>query len=123
MNFFSRFLGLSQKSSADAARERLQVLLAHERTNAAQPEYLPKMHQEIIAVIRRYVEVDDQKIEVQVEHTGNVSMLELNIELPPAPVRQKASQITAARGRKKRQSRSRPAVAAPLTESPKPGTA
>jgi hypothetical protein len=84
------------------------------------------MHQEIIDVIRRYVDVEDQKIEVQVEHTGNVSMLEVNIELPPASVRATASQNTpqntSARGHKKRQTRARP-VAARLAESAEPGTA
>ena len=123
MNFLTRFLGWGQKPSAEAARDRLQVLLAHERAHANQPEYLPKMHQEIIDVIRRYVEVDDQKIEVQVEHAGNVSMLEVNIELPPAAVRAKASQSTPpAQGRKKRQTKPRP-VAARLAEGAEPGTA
>lgn len=122
MNFLRRLLGFDERPSAEAARDRLQVLLAHERANAAQPDYLPQMHQDIVDVIRRYVDVDDQKIEVQVEHSGNMSVLEVNIELPPLPARPKASQPAAAQGRKKRPARSRP-VTARLTESVKPGTA
>ncbi len=122
MNILRRLLGFGEKPSAEAARDRLQVLLAHERANAAQPDYLPQMHQDIVDVIRRYVDVDDQAIDVQVEHAANVSVLEVNIELPPLPARPKAAQTTAARGRKKRPARSRP-VAAPLAESAKPGTA
>ena len=108
MNFLRRILGFGEKPSAEAARDRLQVLLAHERANAAQPDYLPQMHRDIVDVIRRYVDVDDQKIEVQVEHSGNVSVLEVNIELPPLPARPKAGLNAAAGGRKKRPSRSRP---------------
>ena len=122
MNFLRRFLGFGEKPSAEAARDRLQVLLAHERANAAQPDYLPQMHRDIVDVIRRYVDVDDQKIEVQVEHSGNVSVLEVNIELPPMPARPKAVQDATVRGRKKRPARPRP-VSARLTESAKPGTA
>jgi hypothetical protein len=80
------------------------------------------MHRDIVDVIRRYVEVDDQKIEVQVEHSGNMSVLEVNIELPPLPARPQAGQDAVARGRKKRPARARP-VPARLAESAKPGTA
>jgi hypothetical protein len=80
------------------------------------------MHRDIVDVIRRYVDVEDQKIEVQVEHSGNVSVLEVNIELPPMPARPKASQTVSAQGRKKRPARSRPAPAR-LAESAKTGTA
>jgi cell division topological specificity factor len=114
--------GFREKPSAEAARERLQVLLSHERANAAQPDYLPQMHRDIVDVIRRYVEVEDQKIEVQVEHAGNMSVLEVNIELPPLPARPKAGQEAAVRARKKRPARPRP-VRARLAESAKPGTA
>jgi len=124
MNFLRRLLGFGGKPSAEAARDRLQVLLAHERANAAQPDYLPQMHRDIVDVIRRYVEVEDQKIEVQVEHSGNVSVLEVNIELPPMPARPKAVQDATVRGRKnkKRPARARP-VSARLAESAKTGTA
>ena len=122
MNFLRRLLGFGEKPSAEAARDRLQVLLAHERAHAAQPDYLPQMHQDIVDVIRRYVDIDDQKIEVQVEHSGNMSVLEVDIELPPLPAKPRASQAAPARGRKKRSPRARP-VSAPLAESAEPGTA
>ena len=122
MNILRRLLGFGEKPSAEAARDRLQVLLAHERANAAQPDYLPQMHRDIVDVIRRYVEVEDQKIEVQVEHSGNVSVLEVNIELPPMPAKPRAVQDAKVRGRKKRPARSRP-VTARLAESAKTGTA
>ena len=69
------------KNSASIARERLQILVAHEggRSNIS---YLPKMKNELIEVIRKYVQVDDRAISVNLEQQGNDEVLEVNIVLP-----------------------------------------
>ncbi len=69
-------------SSAVAAKERLQVVLAHERTERAQPDYLPKLRRDILDVIGRYVELEEERVQVHYENKGTKSRLELDIELP-----------------------------------------
>jgi cell division topological specificity factor len=79
------FLGLLRaraKPSAPEAKERLQILLAHERSDLGKPDYLPRLHNEILQVIAKYVEIDEDKISVDFENTGSVSIIELNIEVP-----------------------------------------
>jgi cell division topological specificity factor len=69
-------------SSAETARERLQILLAHERAGLNGAEFLPQMQRELIEVIRKYVQVDDDRVQVSLDNDGNISVLEVNIELP-----------------------------------------
>lgn len=71
-----------QKTSASVAKERLRVLVAHDRLRNNGPEYLPQLQQEILAVIRKYVAIDDQDVNVQLEQQGQTSILELNVTLP-----------------------------------------
>lgn len=72
----------SKPSSASLAKERLQILVAHERASRNQPSYLPALQQELLAVIRKYVNVDQDAITVNFEQEGNQETLELNIVLP-----------------------------------------
>jgi cell division topological specificity factor len=81
MSFFSLFRSRA-KPSATEAKERLQILLAHERSDLAKPDYLPRLHKELLQVIAKYVQIDEDKIVVDFETDGNVSTLEVNIELP-----------------------------------------
>ncbi len=71
-----------KKESASIAKERLQIIVAHERNKRNQPDYLPMLQQELLAVIRKYVEIEQDDIEVQVDQNGGCSVLELNITLP-----------------------------------------
>lgn len=84
------FFRAKPRPTAPQAKERLQILLAHERASLKAPEYLPKLCHDILEVVGRYVEIDTDKVSVQVENVGNIAKLELNIELPntPAPLRQ-----------------------------------
>ncbi len=68
--------------SAPAARERLQILMAHERVGSKGPDFLPKLHKDLLRVCKKYMQISDDKVSVRVEELGNVSMLEVNIELP-----------------------------------------
>ncbi|MEA3300373.1 MAG: cell division topological specificity factor MinE [Pseudomonadota bacterium] len=71
-----------RKSSASVAKERLQILVAHDRVRTNGPEYLTQLHQEILAVIRKYVPIGDEDVRVQLEQQGTTSVLELNVTLP-----------------------------------------
>jgi len=72
----------SKPSSASVAKERLQILVAHERASRNQPSYLPKLQQELLAVIRKYVSVEEDAISVNFEQDDEQEVLELNIILP-----------------------------------------
>ena len=81
MSIFSYFKK-DQKASASIAKERLQIIVAHERSARSQPDYLPAMQQEIMAVIRKYVTIADDDVQVQLDNSDDCSVLELNITLP-----------------------------------------
>jgi cell division topological specificity factor len=85
----------TQKKSAQTAKERLQILLAHERVSRTSPDYLPLMQKEIVAVIMKYLDIDEDKVAVKLDRSGDMSMLELNIEIP-GPKKSKRSTAPAA---------------------------
>jgi cell division topological specificity factor len=72
----------SRKGSASIAKERLHILVAHDRAERNRPSYLPKLQKEILEVIRKYVEVDQDAISVNFEQDEHQEILELNIVLP-----------------------------------------
>ncbi len=86
MGILSYLWQLRATASAASAKERLQVVLAHERGQRSQPDYLPRLRREILDVIGRYVPIEDDKIRVHYENAGTVSRLELNIEIPSAAI-------------------------------------
>ncbi|SIQ69261.1 cell division topological specificity factor MinE [Marinobacterium stanieri] len=67
-------------TSASVAKERLQVLVAYERNQRTQPEYLPQMQKEILAVIAKYVDVSTDDVQINLDE--DCSILELNVTLP-----------------------------------------
>jgi cell division topological specificity factor len=69
-------------ASAPVARERLQILLAHERGLRGQPDLLELLRTEILAVVSRHVTFDPEKLEIKMERGHLVSMLEIDIEVP-----------------------------------------
>lgn len=71
-----------KSSSAAVAKERLQILVAHDRRGSTAPSYLPQLQQDLLKVIRKYVPVDRDAVSVQVERDGDQEILELNIVLP-----------------------------------------
>ncbi len=71
-------------ASAPVARERLQILLAHERGLRGQPDLLELLRAEILAVVFRHVALDPEKVNVRMDRAGDVSMLEIDIEVPNA---------------------------------------
>jgi cell division topological specificity factor len=82
MKLFDYFVRPKAPSSAQTAKDRLQILLAHERQDRSQPEYLPLMQKDILDVIRKYIEVASDKVEVRLQRGDRMSTLEIGIELP-----------------------------------------
>lgn len=75
----------SKKKSASLAKERLQIIVAHQRSQRNTPDYLPQMKKDILEVIRKYVEIDVDQVSVQLEQKDDaLSVLELNVTLPEA---------------------------------------
>lgn len=81
-----RFLLGEKKKSASVAKERLQLIIAHERTgnDGPAPDYLPALQKELIAVISKYVHVGQDDIKLNLEKQGNFEVLEVKIEIPQA---------------------------------------
>ena len=77
LNFFTR-----SRRSAPVARERLQVLLAHERTLSGRPDLAAVLQQEILAVIAKHIPIDRDKVVVKLDRGSQVSTLEIDIEMP-----------------------------------------
>ena len=76
LNIFTR------QRSAPMARERLQVLLAHERSSAGQSDLVALLREEILQVIAKHVQLDTDKVQVKLDRDTNVSMLEIDVEIP-----------------------------------------
>ena len=83
MSLLSLLLGEKRKT-ASVARERLQIILAHERSGrgAAKPDYLPALQRELLAVISKYVSINPDDLKVHFERQDNLEVLEVKIELP-----------------------------------------
>jgi cell division topological specificity factor len=71
-----------RNASAPVARERLQILLAHERGLLGQPDLLVTLREEILAVVSKHVTLDPEKVIVRLERGKQVSTLEVDIEVP-----------------------------------------
>ncbi|HWI77607.1 MAG TPA: cell division topological specificity factor MinE [Ramlibacter sp.] len=84
MGSFLSFLLGENKKTASVAKERLQIILAHERSgrHASQPDYLPALQRELVAVISKYIKIGPQDLKVHVERQDNLEVLEVKIELP-----------------------------------------
>ena len=82
MSFLSFFIG-EKKKTASVAKERLQIILAHERSGrGSRADYLPQLQQELMAVISKYVNISLKDIKVSLEKQDNFEVLEVKIELP-----------------------------------------
>jgi cell division topological specificity factor len=80
--FSSRSEPAPVPATAPIARERLQILLAHERGAQGQPDLLMQLREEILAVVSRHFTLDPDKVIVKMERGKHVSRLEIDIELP-----------------------------------------
>ena len=84
MSLFTFLLG-EKKKTANVAKERLQIILAHERSGrnpGGSPDYLPALQRDLVAVISKYVKIDPQHLKVNFERQDELEVLEVKIELP-----------------------------------------
>jgi cell division topological specificity factor len=82
MSLFSFF---KQRGAAPVARERLQILLAHERAALGPRDLVAILRDELIATIARHIEFDPEKLTVKMERADSVSTLEIDVEIPCDP--------------------------------------
>ncbi|AIR67843.1 MULTISPECIES: cell division topological specificity factor MinE [Dickeya] len=74
-----------KKTTANIAKERLQIIVAERRRGDSEPHYLPQLKRDILEVICKYVQIDPEMVTVQLEQKGDdISVLELNVTLPEA---------------------------------------
>ena len=82
LRFFRRAPAPPQ--TAPAARERLQILLTHERSSGSQPDLVAILREEILAVVGKHVKIDPDAVEVRLERGKDISTLEIEVEVPVA---------------------------------------
>jgi cell division topological specificity factor len=98
MSFFERLFG--KKHSADSAKERLQLVLIHDRTDLT-PAELDSLRDDLIETISRHVEIDAQGVQIEMEHDGRSQRLVADIPIRSAArARRRASSKTSTRKRK-----------------------
>lgn len=76
------FLKARNRNTASVAKERLRIIVAQERSSRGGPDYLPMLRRELLEVIRKYVSVDIDAVQVQLEKDGEHDVLELTVTLP-----------------------------------------
>jgi cell division topological specificity factor len=81
------FLKARPKPTANIARERLRIIVAQERAARGGPDYLPLLRGELLAVIRKYVNVDPDAVQINLERDGEHEVLELSVALPEGPAK------------------------------------
>ena len=81
MALFGLFYG-KKKTSAAAAKERLQILISHERQNRQRPDFLTDLQRDILDVVKKYVAIREDHVSVRLDRAGDASVLELNVTLP-----------------------------------------
>ncbi|HEX5126642.1 MAG TPA: cell division topological specificity factor MinE [Rhodocyclaceae bacterium] len=87
-SWLEKIFGSSQPKSASLAKERLTLVIAHQRGDEVRaPDFLAALQKELVAVISKYVKVNPDDIKVQMEKKDNYEVLEVNIVMPEAGVR------------------------------------
>lgn len=82
MDWLKLFRG-EPKNTASLAKERLKLVVAHQREGRSNaPAYLPRLREELLSVVRRYVQVPDAAVTVNVQREAGLEVLEMNITLP-----------------------------------------
>ncbi len=76
------FLKRRPEATATVARERLRIIVAQERSSRGAPDYLPMMRNELLEVIKKYVHVDLDAININFERDSGHEILELSVTLP-----------------------------------------
>jgi cell division topological specificity factor len=83
MNIFTL---LGRKSSAPVARERLQILLSHERTTNCNADLIALLQQEVLAGLAKHIDIDPSQVQIKMKRREDVSLLEIDVEIPTPKV-------------------------------------
>ncbi|MGJ0424996.1 cell division topological specificity factor MinE [Methylocystis sp.] len=86
MNIFGLFG--RRGATAPVARERLQILLAHERKSARDSDLIAVLHKEVLIAISKHINVDPEKVMVKMHRKEDMSLLEIDIEIEPEATRE-----------------------------------
>jgi cell division topological specificity factor len=81
------FLFPDRNNSAAIARDRLKIVLAHERASRQAPDFLLALQKDLLEVVGRYIEIRDDRLRVNVARSGETSLLEINVELDGANIK------------------------------------
>ncbi len=76
------YLRKRNTTTASVAKERLQIIISHERSQRSAPDYLPKLQEEILAVVAKYIRINREQVSINLERTGDNAVLELNVTVP-----------------------------------------
>ena len=69
------------RSSASVAKERLQIIVSHERRRSTSPDFLPQLQNDILEVVRKYIQINENQVKLSLDRRGDCEVLELNISL------------------------------------------
>lgn len=92
MNLFG-FLG--RRATAPVARERLQILLAHERKSTCQSDLIAILHKEVLNAVSKHIAIDPEKVDVSMHRRDMISVLEIDIAIEPCVVDEKVRERSA----------------------------
>ena len=73
---------LTKKQTASVAKDRLRIIVAHERAGRGGPDYLPMLQRELLEVIRKYIAVDADAVKVDLHKDGDSDLLDISVALP-----------------------------------------
>jgi cell division topological specificity factor len=90
------FLKRRPEPTATVARERLRIIVAQERSSRGAPDYLPMMRNELLEVIKKYVHVDIDAININLERDSGHEILELSVTLPDGKAKPDAADASTA---------------------------
>ena len=78
-----KFFRAEKSTTAKTAKDRLMLAVAYQRSGQANgPSYLPKLREELLGVVRKYIQVPDEAVQFSVQREDGLEVLELNITLP-----------------------------------------
>lgn len=84
--WYEKLFGADKKNTAAHAKERLKVVVATQREGrGSSASYLPQLREEILLVVRKYVQVADSSVEVNLQRKDGMEVLEMDITLPDEP--------------------------------------
>ena len=72
----------AKKTTAETAKNRLQIIIAQERSSRGAPDYLPLLRRELLEVIKKYVNVDVDAVKVDLIKDGDHDVLDISVALP-----------------------------------------